>query len=40
MTRDKIKDIVYKCAANQFYDDNDFSTQMSESPDHGEDLLL
>lgn len=40
MTRDKIKDIVYKCAANQFYDDDEFYTKMSESPDDGEDLLL
>ena len=40
MTRDKIKDIVYKCAANQFYDDNEFYTKMSESPNGGEDLLL
>ena len=40
MNRDKIKDIVYKCAANQFYDDNEFYTKMSESPNGGEDLLL
>ena len=40
MTRDKIKDIIYKCAANQFYDEDEFYTKMSESSDDGEDLLL
>ena len=40
MTRNKIKNIVYECAANQFYDEDEFRTKMSESPNDGEDLLL
>lgn len=40
MERDIVKKIVYECAANQFCDEDEFYSKMSESPNDGEDLLL
>ena len=40
MTRNEIKELVYECAKNKFYDKERFNTYITSKPNDGEDELI